>query len=145
VATSNKEQLDRIEKAIIGNGNEGLLARTARIEERLENAAKSRTEIKEEQKKLVTNNQEAIENTNSAIRKIETSVNEICMNYNNLQTTLEMHLATEHIAKLIKRKSFWIGIVATLIVVNLIALYLPNIWDIIIRMLGLPGLIIPTP
>jgi hypothetical protein len=28
------KQLDRIESAIIGNGHEGLLARTARIEER---------------------------------------------------------------------------------------------------------------
>jgi seryl-tRNA synthetase len=156
--SSISKQLDRIEDAIIGNGHEGLLARTARIEEKLTSIVKAQDDAAEEREEikitaLATASAVAVkaEETAEALsKKVEEEIknssnliNDLTMSLMKLGNLLEAHLKTDHLSEMIKKKSFWIVVIVILMAMNVIALYVPNIWDFIVKMLGIPKLTIP--
>jgi hypothetical protein len=135
---SSNEQLDRIEKAILGNGREGLIARTARIEEKLEVAREAREEIIKTTETTTSANRKAI-------KDVSDKVTEVSINVIKLEEAVKAHINTDHLSVMMKKKSFWMALFLMLIAVNLMALYVPNLWDFIMRILGIPKLIVPMP
>jgi len=141
----HKEQLDRIEdtvdkagKAIFGNGSEGLIARTARIEERLISAAENSVEAKEISKDLS-------EKTDKNLSKLTDNLTSLTQNVIRLTDSVNIHHGTEHLSELMKKKSFWLLIFIGLIAMHMIATYVPNVWDGAMMLLGLPKLVLPLP
>ena len=134
--TQTSKQLDRIENAIIGNGHEGLLARTARIEEKLVAAAEDRQEIKEK-----TN--EALDRTSETLSETTKTLNEITNNFVKLEAIVKTHIGTDHLSVLMRKKQFWALIIFGFVVLHLLSTYVPNIWDWLVVIVGLPHLVIP--
>lgn len=129
-------QLDRIENAIVGNGQEGLLARTARIEERLNTV----DELAEETKKA---NEDAVEKVEDDIKNAMHLINQLTINVTKLEGALATHVGTDHLSVLMKKKQFWALIIIGFISLHLIATYVPNVWDWIMILIGVPKLIVP--
>ena len=131
-----KTQLDRIEGAILGNGREGLLTRTARIEEQL----KTVVDVAKE------NNAAALEADTRAmehIERISTEISSLVVTVATLSVSVTAHHKTEHLSDLMKKKSFWAGIIGAFVVLHLLSTYVPNAWDWAMIMLGIPKLVIP--
>lgn len=127
--SATQKQLDRIENAIIGNGTEGLLARTARIEERLVSAASEAEDAK-------TTALETAKTASSAIERAEVQIME-------LTSAVKSHVGTDHLSVMMKKKEFWAIIFILYVALHLIATYVPNVWDWIMVLLGIPKLLIP--
>ena len=134
--SENQKQLDRIENAIIGNGHEGLLARTARIEENIESISKDVGEAKEIARNSSKKSEEMCAKTMDA-------VDSLALNLTELKKDVGYHHATEHLATLVKKKEFWMIVIATFVTLHLISTYVPNAWDWVVRLVGLPSLLIP--
>jgi hypothetical protein len=98
-----EKQLERIEKAIIGNGHEGLIARTARIEENVDSVMES--------------NDEAIKKLNIAASALSSLTTDLRL---LTQSVFEHHKA-EHFSDLIKKKSFWFIVASAFIVMHSIS------------------------
>jgi hypothetical protein len=124
-----KEQLDKIEKALIGNGREGLIPRMARIEEKIETSTNLSKEAKESSEKASEKADHAIDELKIAVIKLEGIVTS--------------HIKTEHLSALMKKKEFWAFIVVGYIALHFISTYIPNLWNIIATLVGLPKLEIP--
>jgi hypothetical protein len=131
-------QLDRIEKALIGNGQRGLLDRVARNEENI-------SEIKQDVGGVKTDALQEKLRSDSAIAKLADSVNLLTINIDRLGTTVTSHLGTDHLSVLMKKKSFWVLIAVGMIALHMIATYVPNVWDGAMLLLGLPKLQLPPP
>ena len=129
-------QLDRIEDAILGNGREGLLDRTARIEEKVITIDESATEAKT----LAT---EYAKKSGEAVEKVANSVGELSTTVSRLTDTMVQHIGTDHSSVLIRKKAFWMLIVVGFISLHLVSTYVPNVWDALMVFLGLPKLVIP--
>lgn len=123
------DQLDRIENAIIGNGREGLLGRTARIEERLNTV----DDLVEEAKKTAE----------TEISELKKLMHQLEINVIELGGALKTHIGTDHLSVLMRKKQFWAVIVVLFITLHIIATYIPNLWDAIMMLVGLPKLVIP--
>jgi len=132
------KQLDRIEAAIIGNGQEGLLARTARIEEKLKTAA----DLAEGAKVAA---EEAAEKADTAVTRAANAVNLLTQTVTKLEGMLSSHIGTDHLSVLMRKKSFWTLIIIGYVSLHLIATYVPNLWDTIVIFLGIPKLVLPIP
>ena len=131
-----KKQLDRIENAIIGNDHEGLLARTARIETRLDRLSQDTCEAKDAAKS-------ASNKSDELCSKAIDAVHELTVNLTKLKDQLETHVGTDHLSVLMKKKEFWTLIILGFISLHLLVTYLPNVWDWVMVVVGLPRLIIP--
>lgn len=129
-STEKSKQLDRIENAILGNGKEGLLARTARIEENLDATTCLAKEVKESAEK--------------SAEKTDEAIGELKMSILKLENTIRTHIGTDHLSELMKKKEFWSIIILGFITLHIIATYLPNLWNLIVMIVGLPKLVIPT-
>lgn len=129
-------QLDRIEAAIIGNGREGLLGRTARIEEKLVVQTSIATEAK-------ITAELACASADRAARDAEKNISVLAISINKLTEVVDAHHKKEHFSELIKKKSFLVSVALVVIVLQLITMYLPNLWDAIVITLGAPHLTIP--
>ncbi len=132
----NKSQLDRIEGALIGNGREGLLARTARIEERLEATAESTNAAKDAADLAARKADEA------SMRALN-SANALAVNVEKMNDLLVKHVEMAHLASMMKKKSFWVSIFMGFVILHLVSTYMPNLWDAVMIFLGIPKLIIP--
>jgi Cu/Ag efflux pump CusA len=135
-STTANKQLDRIEAAIIGNGHEGLLARTARIEEALKAVNSSAVEANEAAEK-------AAEKAENAATRAADAVNKLALSVTELQSVTKTHLGTDHLSVMMKKKEFWAVIVIGYIALHVIATYVPNVWDWIAVLLGIPKLVLP--
>jgi hypothetical protein len=131
-----KTQLDRIESAIIGNGHEGLLARTARIEEQQKVSA-----IAIEQAKIAAD--KAAEKAEETAIKALDSANTLSINVTRMNEALITHMGTDHLSVLIKKKSFWTLIIVGYIALHIVSTYVPSLWDWWMLFLGIPKLVIP--
>ncbi len=146
-------QLDRIENAILGNGHEGLLTRTARIEENLETASKTALEAQESAKLMAQASEQGFSRVYETIDRLTTNVD-------SLSKSVEAHHKSEHLTDIIKAnptltviteamkkpnfiRNVLIVIFISFITLHLIATYVPNVWDWIMAWLGLPKLVIP--
>jgi len=136
--STTNQQLERIENAIIGNGREGLLDRTARIEENLKT-----TQEQVEDAKLAAIRAE--EKTDTAIAKVLENVSTLAVNMVTMTNTLTTHLGTDHLSVLMKKKHFWVLLVSGFILLHIISEYVPGLWDAGMMFLGLPKLIISIP
>lgn len=134
-ATINK-QLDRIEAAVLGNGHEGLLARTARIEEKLITSAQLAADAKEAAEIAAREARETV------VRALDSS-NALSLNVVSMNELLKAHLGTDHLSQLMKKKSFWVLIVIIFITLHLVSTYVPNLWDALMLYMGIPKLVIP--
>lgn len=113
-----KEQLERIEVAINGNGHEGIKERLARIEENLEDVTGITKENAVEIGKLA-----------KIVEKVSVS--------------MEAHHAKDHLSDLIKKKGFWAVLAIVFLVLHFVSTYIPNALDWGLRLIGLPALQIP--
>ncbi len=129
--TTTQEQLDRIENAILGNGREGLLARTARIEEKLEATIKLAEETKDE--------------SGATIIRIEESIEKVTGLVNELTSSVKSHHETIHLSNLLKKKEFWVIVFVGYIALHMISTYVPSLWNLIAASLGLTKLTILIP
>lgn len=145
IAKSN--QLDRIEAAIIGDGKEGLLGRTARIEEKLIAVAKSADIAQskaDEVARITAAVAEAVtEKTDRTISKTEDLLNALTISVVKLTASVEEHHKTEHFSDLLKKRSFYLTIFFGFIIMHFIATYVPNLWDGAMYLIGVPKLVIP--
>jgi Flp pilus assembly protein TadB len=132
-----KDQLDRIEKAIIGNGQEGLLRSSARMEEKIA----STSILIEEAKK---NSKEARDKAEEAVNTTSQLIGEIKIELVKINGSIEAHHKMLHLAEIVKKKQFWIYIFLGFVVLHLISTYVPNVWDWIMLLVGLPHLVIPV-
>ena len=136
MTTVSTKQLDRIENAIIGNGHEGLLARTARIEEKLIAAAIAA----EEAKKAAL---ETSEKSEKEIGKMASATRDLAESVIKLETAVEAHVKMDHLTEMIRKKEFWAVIVVGFIFLHIVSTYVPSVWDWIMTMVGLPSLSLP--
>ena len=136
MAASTNKQLDRIEAAILGNGHEGLIARTARIEENLETVAAAANGAKDAAERANEKAEISAEDSKVVLHKVELSVA-------RLEATVVNHISTDHLSTLMKKKEFWAAIIIGFIALHIISTYIPNLWDWIAVLLGLPKLIVP--
>ena len=136
MAASTNKQLDRIEAAILGNGHEGLIARTARIEENLETVAAAANGAKEAAERANEKAEISAEDSKAVMRKVELSITK-------LEATVASHISTDHLSVLMKKKEFWAAIIIGFIALHIVSTYIPNLWDWIAVLLGLPKLIVP--
>ena len=138
-----KDQLDRIEKALIGNGREGLIAQTARIEE----SQKATTELAREARNAASiaavKASDAAEKADDAVEKAANVVTQLSYIVTTVNADLMRHVGTDHISVLIKKKGFWTLIVLGFITLHLLATYVPNLWDGLMILLGIPKLVLP--
>ena len=136
MAAKDNPQLDRIEAAILGNGHEGLIARTARIEEKLETTAEDVIEAKDAAANAANKAKEAFEKTTEITTKLMTSIIQ-------LEESVKTHHASEHLSTLVKKKQFWTVIIVGYIVLHILATYVPNVWDWLVVLVGVPRLSLP--
>ena len=129
-------QLDRIESAILGNGHEGLIARTARIEENLETVGEAAKGAKEAAERANEKAEISAEDSKAVMHKLE-------LGMTKLESTVINHIGTDHLSVLMKKKQFWAIVIFGFISLHLIATYVPNVWDWIVVLLGIPKLVIP--
>jgi hypothetical protein len=130
-------QLDRIERAIIGDGREGLLAQTARIEERVKAVASTAENAKLEAEKATEAAQKGFLRTYEAI-------NALTLNVNKLTTSVDTHHKSVHFYDLLKRPKFWTFLIVGFIILHFVSTYVPVVWDGVMIMVGLPHLAIPV-
>jgi len=133
---NEKSQLDRIEDAISGNGREGLLDRTARIEERIVSIACLAEDAK-------NSSIEAAVKSEAAVTKVAETVQTLAISATKLSEALATHLGTDHLSTLIRKKSFWMLIVVGYIALHLVSTEVPSLWDALMVFLNLPKLAIP--
>jgi len=131
------KQLDRIEAAL-GNGDDSLIIRTARIEEKIIMAAA----IAEDAKVAAI---KAAEKADQASTRAADAVYQLAITVKGLEGMLGTHLGTDHLSVLMKKKSFWMLIILGFISLHLIATYVPNMWDGLMLLVGLPKLQLPIP
>jgi len=126
-------QLDRIEGALIGNGREGLLARTARIEEQIkaarELAGDAKTAAVEAAEEARTTSKEAID----AIHKVAIDVTAIGV-------AVTAHHKQKHLADLLKEPKFYAILIVAYITLHSISTYAPSAWAWLMKLVGLPTL-----
>jgi hypothetical protein len=149
-----KTQLDKIESALFGNGREGLIAVTARIEEKLEDARGLADSANNAAERVGAEQAAGFYKTYQAISDLAKTVDTLAL-------SVEAHHKTEHLSDITKANPSvsvfieWVKnpkffrdliIVGTLsfVVLHLISTYVPNLWDWVMILLGLPKLIIPT-
>jgi hypothetical protein len=130
------KKLERIEAAILGNGHEGLMVRTARIEEKV-------TSIADKADEASKNAILAADKAQVAGDKAEELVSRLAIEVTEIGDALKSHLGTDHLSSLMRQKGFWVLIVLGFISLHLIATYVPNMWDFAMGLLGIPKLIIP--
>lgn len=148
----DKGQLDRVEAAILGNGHEGLLVRQARMEETI---TAIKDDIKDVAAKAVDANEAALSAGQEAIKKFQeasVALNDLGKDVKGFGTKVDdlakevkAHTDSIHLAKLLKDRKFWAAIVGGYIVLHLIATYIPNFWDWIMLLVGLPKWMVPLP
>lgn len=145
--TANKTQLDRIESALIGNGREGLIARTARMEEQLKVAVSAASDAKSEAEKARATAEVLsdllAEKHNELSSDISSIHNDVKLSLVQLTASVTAHHNSTHLAEVMKKKSFWVTIIGAYVFLHLIATYVQNAWDWLMLMLGIPKLIIP--
>lgn len=153
MAGENKSQLTRIEDGLFGNGHEGLLSRTARIEENLEAVSEA---IAETEKSA----QETSQVSEASFKNLYDLMTGISAIVDRLATSVEEHHKTEHLSDIVKanpvlkvitesmkdphfaRNVVIFGVVS-FVVLHLVSTYIPNVWDWIMTILGLPHFIVP--
>src|SRR4030042_4582364 len=143
MASPYKDQVDRIEKALIGNGREGLIAQTARIEECQKATAELAKEARNAAGIAAVKASEAAEKADDAVTKAANTVNTLALTVNTISNALTAHTGTDHISVLMRKKGFWTLIVLGFITLHLLATYVPNLWDGLMVLLGIPKLILP--
>jgi hypothetical protein len=139
------KQLDRIESAIIGNGHEGLLARTARIEERTTSIDEKVDSVELLAKEAKIAAETTAKEANEAVSKAAKSVSDLATVVAQLDNAVVQHHNTEHLSKLVKKKEFWAILFVAYIGLHVLATYVPNIWDWLAVLLGVPKLVLPLP
>lgn len=143
--SATTKQLDRIESAILGNGHEGLLARTARIEEQTK-AIDEKVDLAADaarEAKIAAN--DAAVSANEAVIKAAKSISDLAVVVGKLDVSVQAHHNTDHLSTLIRKKEFWAALVVIYIILHVVATYVPNVWDGIMTLVGLPKLILPIP
>jgi len=144
---TKNSQLDRIELAVIGKNGEGLLVRTARIEEKLNavstNAEVARMKAEEAVKVSTTTSEVVIDRTDRTIAKTGEMLQRLTISVVELTASVNTHHKTEHFSDLLKKKTFYITIFLGFIIMYTIATYVPNIWDGTMILLGIPKFILP--
>ena len=60
-----------------------------------------------------------------------------------LKTSVELHHAEPHLWIIVKDPRFWAVVVGGFIILHFVSTYIPNIWNVIMLTLGLPGFVIP--
>jgi NAD/NADP transhydrogenase alpha subunit len=148
-----KTQLDRIEGAIFGNGREGLIAVTARIEENIEEA-RGMAEASKTEAQGVRAEQAA------GFQNVYLSIGALTRTVETLGLSVDAHHKTEHLSDVMKStpalvvildwmknpkfiRDLIIGGVTSFIVLHVVSTYLPNVWDWAMLLLGLPKFVIP--
>ena len=136
MTNAEKTQLGRIEDALYGNGKEGLLVRVARIET-------AQTDAKDAAMKAQISAERSVDSVELLSSKALQAVNNLVVKQTEMNALVKMHIETEHLSGLIKKKEFWVLIVIGFVVLHTIVTYLPGGWDWLIALLGLPQLHIP--
>ena len=111
-------QMTHVENALYGNGREGLISRTARIETSLEAAAANTARNSEGITKLLTATEE-------------------------LKASIEVHHKSPHLSILMTKAKFWVAVFGSLLGFNLLSRYIPGAITLLFAWLGLPGVHIP--
>jgi hypothetical protein len=125
-------QLDRIEGALIGNGREGLIARTARIEEKLITAANLAQDAK-------TAAISAAEKTEVAFDRAAQEIGSLAKVVDRLGLSVEAHHNTEHLAALLKKPKFYLALVVLFVIMHEVSTALqfgiPALWQLILKLI----------
>jgi len=112
------EQMTHIENALYGNGREGLISRTARIEEAL------------------------AQGTANSVRN-SAGIEKLLEKTTELKACVDAHHKTLHLDTLMRKAKFWVTIFAALIGFNLISRYIPSAITLLFQLLGVPGVHLP--
>lgn len=143
-----KSQLSRIEDGLFGNGHEGLLARTARMEENLKHIG---DDVIDNAKISKENSNNAIQVAQKALEKLDEHavlLSSLDRHITAVKTSVDIHHKTMHLADILKKPKFYITVVSvyfvSFIILHLIATYVPNVWDWLMKLIGLPNLLIPV-
>ena len=137
-------QLDRLEQAILGNGHEGLLVRTARIEESL---IALRDDVKVLNDSAVINMEEAEASRKESMERFEqsaSSLRELVGTVKTLAVKVDIHHSTQHLAELLKKPKFYAFIFFGFIVLHIVSTYVPGVLDFGLALVGLPKLPVPV-
>lgn len=143
--SATAKQLDRIESAILGNGHEGLIARTARIEEQTKSIDEKVDAAAQAAKEAKLAASDAAVAANEAVTKAAESITDLASVVKQLDFSVQAHHNTDHLSTLIRKKEFWAALVVIYIILHVVATYVPNVWDGIMTLVGLPKLILPIP
>jgi restriction endonuclease Mrr len=109
-----QSQIDRIEKHLVGNGREGLLAQTARIEQKVISVEASALDAK-----IV-----ALETKEMAEARLDELLTKLTILVNDtvvLTKSVDEHHKSEHFADMIKKPKFLLGFLAFFIVAHEVA------------------------
>jgi hypothetical protein len=142
-----KTQLSRIEDGLFGNGHEGLLSRTARMEENIKHIG---DDVIVNSALADAANKKAIATAEAALQKFDEHailLSKMDGHITNLTTSVDTHHKSLHLLDVLKKPKFYWSVVTiylvSFIILHLIATYVPDVWDWLMKLFGLPGLIIP--
>ena len=115
---SDGSQLDRIERAIYGNGREGLQGRAARIEEHIE---------------FITENS----------KRNSEGISQLLQATAALKFSVDTHHAAFHLNAMLPKPKFWMAICGAFVVMHLISTYVPNVFNFVMALRGAPTIKLP--
>jgi KaiC/GvpD/RAD55 family RecA-like ATPase len=120
-----KALLTSIQDTLNGNGHEGMKSRMARIEENIESTSQ-----------VTRSNAEQLSALILVVTKLELTVAA-------LDKSVTAHHKDKHFKDLLAQKSFWAYLISGFIALHIISTYVPFAWDWVMRLVGLPALVIP--
>ena len=114
------ESISRIEKGLFGNGREGLLDRTTRLEEATKNIS------------------ENVSTLSLSVQKTSESILLLSKGIEDLKDILDKHCQTPHLYVLMQKKVFWGGMLLAIILINTLTSYAPMAINALLTGLGIP-------